>query len=513
MFDRKFFITLLLTTATFVALQFLFFKDQPKEQPATDVASGQAFKVPTVEELQKPLNREVDFIDTKISKEEQIISVETDDLSCEFTNFGGAISKLAFKKYLGKNKTPLRVVQHQDIFHKEEAAFLVALGEKTPYIYEFVSTNKTDFGTQVILQATTSDAKIKKIFVIPNNGYKIGLQINVECTKPSQLRLFVPAPLSGEILNDTQSGISYNSSTQTLNVITQSQEADAWKTPELFGTNSRYFVNALISDKDHFAIRGYFKRADNRLHTILESQEITQNAIYNLEFYCGPKEISTLSAADTRLEGVLNFGWLSWICKLILKILEWLYSFAKNWGLAIILFTILVKIPLLPLTLKSSAIMENYQKYQPTINRIRQKYRHDLQLQHAEIMKFHKEHNLSPATPMIGCLPLLIDMPIMIALWRVLGDYIGLYGAPFCLWISDLSVRDPYFVMPVLMGATMLWQQMLAPMIDGKQKVMMIFITLFMTVVFANFAAGLVLYWLTKNILTIGETFLRKRIF
>ena len=156
--------------------------------------------------------------------------------------------------------------------------------------------------------------------------------------------------------------------------------------------------------------------------------------------------------------------------------------------------------------------MERYKKYQPQINRIRQKYRGNVQEQQAELMRFHKEHNLSPAGQLVGCLPLLIDIPIMFALNRLLYSYIGLYQAPFFGWVVDLSSKDPYYVLSILMGISMLWQQHISPMSDSKQKVMMLFISVIVTFFFANFAAGLVLYWLTKNVMTVGETYLRKAV-
>lgn len=141
------------------------------------------------------------------------------------------------------------------------------------------------------------------------------------------------------------------------------------------------------------------------------------------------------------------------------------------------------------------------------------KYRHDLSLQHTELMKFYKDHNLSPTTQFLGCLPLLIQMPILFALYRVLNNYLDLYQAPFIGWITDLSSKDPYYVLPILMGLSMLWQQHMTKVADEKQRVMMMFMSIFMTVMFANFPAGLVLYWLMNNIWTIGEDYLRKYFF
>jgi len=157
--------------------------------------------------------------------------------------------------------------------------------------------------------------------------------------------------------------------------------------------------------------------------------------------------------------------------------------------------------------------MEEYQKHQPTINRIRSKYRQDMKKQQEEVLRFHKEHNLSPATPMVGCLPLLIQLPILFAFYKVLGNYLSLYQAPFFGWLHDLSASDPYYILPILMGATMLWQQSMSPIADQKQRMMMMFMPIIMTAIFINFPAGIVLYWLVNNLLTVGEDVLRKKLF
>ena len=157
--------------------------------------------------------------------------------------------------------------------------------------------------------------------------------------------------------------------------------------------------------------------------------------------------------------------------------------------------------------------MEDYQKFQPTINRIRAKYKQDLRKQQEEVMRFHKEHNLSPATPMVGCLPLLIQLPILFSLYRVLNNYLSLYQAPLFGWIQDLSAKDPYYILPILMGVTMFLQQQMSPVTDSKQRVMMMFMPVVVTAVFINFPAGLVLYWFMNNLLTVAEDLLRKKVF
>ena len=152
-------------------------------------------------------------------------------------------------------------------------------------------------------------------------------------------------------------------------------------------------------------------------------------------------------------------------------------------------------------------------KYQPTIQKIRLKYKSDLRKQQEEIMRFHKEHNLSHSAPLLGCLPMLIQMPFLYALYNILGGYLDLYQAPFFGWITDLSSKDPYYILPVFMGISMFWQQSLTPIKDNKQRTIMLFLPIIFTFLFANWPAGLVLYWTVNNLLMVGEDYLRKHFF
>ena len=227
----------------------------------------------------------------------------------------------------------------------------------------------------------------------------------------------------------------------------------------------------------------------------------------------GPKVYDELVRVDERLGSVAASGWFAWIIKLMLKFLDFVSKYVSNLGLAIIVLAVLLKLPLTPLTIYSSIKMERYQKHAPIISRIRAKYRSDTQIQLQEVTKYHQEHNISPSTPLIGCLPMLIQLPVMYALLDILNNYIQLYQAPFFGWIVDLSAKDPFYIIPILMGVSMLWQQAMAPVSDEKQRVLMFFVSIVMTVVFAGLPVGLVLYWLINNLLTIIENYVRRWFF
>ncbi len=515
--DKKLLFALVMSTATVLLFHYFTQKGQGGRQtPTSDFRAGEAYRIPTREEIEKPLNREIDFVDKKIKGEEVLTTVETDLCKFVFSNFGGVIATVDYKKRLGKERTPLRTVYYKDFFNREEGCFLLVLAEKTPYFYRLISSKDFDGRSEVVYQTEADGWLINKTYTVYKNIYQLDLALEflpkAAKSSPIQARLFFPSPFVNEVPDNSSKGFTFSSRKNSVQAVDSGDElVSAWPSPEVFGGQDRYFAHAVIGDKDHFVRRSYYKRVGgNDLFSILDGPEVDQKATWNLSFYLGPKDLEDMAAVDGRLEGLLNFGWLSWLCKLLLKLLSMIYGYVHNYGLAIIILTILIKIPFLPLTIKSSSMMEKYQKYQPQITRIREKYKQDVQRQQAEILRFHKEHNISPATQLVGCLPLLIDLPIMYALWNVLVSYMDLYNAPFFAWITDLSVRDPYFVLPVLMGVSMFWQQKTTPIGDEKQRIIMWFMTILMTAIFSGFAAGLVLYWFTKNILTIGETYFRK---
>ena len=507
-------VAMLLTIGTYLAFQYFGQKQTDNYRvQVTDVARGQAYHVPTQAELQAPLNKEIDFADKKVSRGEGLTSVETELYSAQFSNYGGTLSDLRFKKRLGREHKPLRTVHHKDFFAREESCFLLALEDATPFFYDLVEQSASK-----LVYSTKSDGwEIRKTYSIAPSTYEITLRLDFipsGSAKPIRPRLFYPAPMVPEVGYDVLNAVSYNGEKERIEALAaDSALSDAWKMPEVLGGENRYFLHTLRSDDDHFTQRGYYKKIGaHGLTTILEGPLLSQKSSYKLSLYFGPKDIEDMNAVDERLEGVLSFGWFSLLCKLLLRLLGWLYSYCHNWGFAIILLTLVIRLPFLPISIRGAHAMEQHGRLRPKVERINQQYRGDVAQRNLALVQLYREHNLSPAGQIVGCLPFLIDIPIMMALWRVLSSYMDLYQAPFVLWIVDLSSKDPFYVLPILMGLSILWTQRFTPGVSEKQKAIMIFMPLIMTALFANFAAGLVLYWLTKNILSIGEHYLRKRI-
>jgi YidC/Oxa1 family membrane protein insertase len=186
--------------------------------------------------------------------------------------------------------------------------------------------------------------------------------------------------------------------------------------------------------------------------------------------------------------------------------MNWIYSFTMSYGWSIVILTIIIKIFLYPLTLKSFTSMKELQKVQPLMKELQAKYKEDKQKLNQEMMKLYKEHKINP---MGGCLPMLLQIPILFALYKVFYQAIELRHTSFHLfgtWLPDLSARDPYFITPILMGLSQFVMQKMTPTPgDPTQQKIMLIMPVFFTVLFLNFPSGLVIYWLISNILSIAQ--------
>jgi len=239
---------------------------------------------------------------------------------------------------------------------------------------------------------------------------------------------------------------------------------------------------------------------------------------YKYSIYYGPKKISILKQAGSDLERIVNFGWFTVIAKPTLVLLNFIYRFIHNYGVAIILLTVFIKILFWPIAQKGMKSMRNMQKIQPKIAKLKEKYKNDSTRMNQEMMNLYKTYKINPLG---GCLPMVLQIPVFFALYKVLLQAIELRHAPFMLWITDLSAPDrlwaglhiPYLggipVLTLLMGGSMFLQQKMSPTAaDPTQAKIMMFLPLVFTFMFLNFASGLVLYWLVNNLLSIGQQYM-----
>jgi YidC/Oxa1 family membrane protein insertase len=220
-------------------------------------------------------------------------------------------------------------------------------------------------------------------------------------------------------------------------------------------------------------------------------------------FYAGPKIQDTLAGLAPYLNLTVDYGLLWWIAAPLFSLLDIIHGVVGNWGGAIILLTLFVKLMLYPLSAAGYRSMANMRKVAPEMKRLQERYSDDRERLSKEMMGLYKKEGVNPLG---GCFPLLLQMPVFLALYWVLYEAVELRHAPFMLWINDLADLDPYFVLPLLMGASMYYQQTLnpAPPDPMQAKVLKIMPVMF-TVLFLFFPAGLVLYWLVNNVLSMAQ--------
>ena len=286
-----------------------------------------------------------------------------------------------------------------------------------------------------------------------------------------------------------------------------------------------FFISAIIPEGQ---VRGIFKgrllpsgllEGSYRPPAISISPYQSVSTVYTL--YFGPRDMGILKQLGRKLDRAISFGWTDIIAKPLLYILRFFNQYIHNYGISIILLTILIKIVFWPLTHKSYKSMGEMKKLQPRIAKMREKYKDNKEQMNKEMMALYKTYKVNP---MGGCLPMVIQIPVFFALFRILGNAIELRHAPFALWINDLSAPDRLFSFPfqipfmsppygipvltLLMGASMFVQQKMTPTPgDPTQAKIMMFLPLIFTFMFINFPSGLVLYWLINNILSIGQQY------
>ena len=269
-----------------------------------------------------------------------------------------------------------------------------------------------------------------------------------------------------------------------------------------------YFVSAWVppvEDKNVFSLR---KRSGKDLYLMdYTGQRISVapggSGEYRAQFYVGPKDQERLARLADYLDLTIDYGFLWMVAKPLFAGLKMIQSFVGNWGWSIILLTLVIKIALYPLSAASLKSMAKMRNLQPEMARLKELYGDDRQKMSQELMGLYKKEKVNPAG---GCFPMLLQMPVFLALYWVLLESVEIRHSPWIFWIQDLSAKDPLFVLPILMGASMMLMQKLQPMpTDPMQAKVMQFLPIVFTFFFMIFPAGLVLYWTVNNLLSMAQ--------
>ncbi|WP_276952120.1 membrane protein insertase YidC [Helicobacter rodentium] len=377
----------------------------------------------------------------------------------------------------------------------------------TPYSANLNSLTIQDKPQSITLVQELDNVKVEKILTFYPNGY-YEAQINI----PQNYTYFVSPGMRPSVENDAYvfKGVIVKESDNTITTI---EDGDA--------QGQKNYANAsIIAAVDRYYATLFFSNNNTLNTTILSNPSenpmpfISANGELKLEGYIGPKDYRLLESINPNLTDVVEYGVITFFAKPLFLLLDKLYDLCGNWGWAIILLTLIVRVVLYPLTYKGMVSMQKLKDLAPKMKELQQKYKGEPQKLQAHMMELYKKHG---ANPMGGCLPLLLQMPVFFAIYRVLFNAIELKGADWLIWhwfdiywIKDLSAMDPYFILPILMGGTMYLQQHLTPTAfnDPIQAKIFKFLPLIFTIFFITFPSGLVLYWFVNNIFSIIQQLL-----
>ncbi|OGB84344.1 hypothetical protein A3F66_04685 [candidate division TM6 bacterium RIFCSPHIGHO2_12_FULL_32_22] len=474
-----------------------FLNNQPDE------SQTKSYVAPKIEEINRPLQFGVDFVNSDINLEQKFTSVETQFAKFTFSTLGATLDKVEFKHEIGNETILLTTLDQQQ--QTVDKCFLVAFPGETTLNYKLIDQSETD--DVIKLSYESSDKSIIKNFIVYKEIPKLDLEINLKTKKETRLRLLFNSPSVPTLKDDIIQGI-----VDETNLVKKSvgiaKEGRYWSQPALFGSEDKYFVHAMAVDHDKFAQRGYYKVNDTgtSIVSILETPKIESDSSWTLTFYFGPKKVELMKSVNPKLGGSLEFGWWEFLCLPLLKLLNWLCNYVKNYGIAIILLTLLIKLLILPFTIRSQRGIQKMTKSQKELQQkmqhLEQKYRNDPERLREEKAELVKKHGLQG---MGGCLTMLLIQPLVFfPLQRVLANAIELYKAPF-LWIPNLSMPDPYYILPILVGIGMVWMTTSS---SGQKKslpsskISGYLMPLVFAAVTVSFSAGLSLYIAVSTLLS-----------
>ncbi|WP_018652413.1 membrane protein insertase YidC [Actinobacillus capsulatus] len=360
-----------------------------------------------------------------------------------------------------------------------------------------------------------------KTFILKRGSYDVAVNFNVKNQSAQAIEVQPYGQLkhtlvksSGNLTMPTYTGGAYSSSETNYKKYSFDEMAKANLNIDTkagwVAVLQHYFVSAWVPNQD--AQNSLYSRTNNSIATIGYRGPVTEvapnsEATITSQLWTGPKDQKEMEATAANLDLTVDYGWAWFIAKPLFALLTFIQSIVTNWGLAIIGVTLVVKTILYPLTKAQYTSMAKMRMLQPKIQEMRERFGDDRQRMSQEMMKLYKDEKVNP---MGGCLPILIQMPIFIALYWTFMEAVELRHAPFFGWIQDLSAQDPYYILPLLMGGSMFLLQKMSPtpVADPVQQKVMTFMPVLFTVFFLWFPSGLVLYWLTSNLITIAQQWL-----
>lgn len=463
------------------------------------------------------------------------ITVRTDRLEVEISARGGDIRRVDLRKHRrdADDPTPFRLLQEDGEPYFVAQSGLQGQGRAAPdhrTVYRSEATQyelaDTDDSLEVPLNWTSEGMEFRKVYRFERDSYRVHVRHEVRNDSQEawrgyqyvQLRRAPDPPGTTPWYIHTYTGGVIFSPEERYEKISFGDMGDADLSRDVrdgwAAMIQHYFLGAIIPPRSEQY--RYFTRALPGKHYILGMSSSWETVApgevgeFTNLLFLGPKEQERLNAVDAEgLRLTVDYGFLTIIANPLYWLLDNIHGVLGNWGWSILALTLLIKLVFYKLSAVSYRSMANMRRVQPRMQQIRERYGDDRQQMNQALMELYKKEKINPLG---GCLPILVQIPVFIALYWVLLESVELRHAPFILWINDLSSRDPYFVLPVLMGLTMFLQMRLnpAPMDPIQQRIMQVLPIVF-TGFFMLFPAGLVLYWLANNVLSIGQQWLIMR--
>jgi len=510
--NKRLLLALALSFLVFVGYSYLF---APKPLPQRADANISTIKVAPAAAAPKPVpghttqnEASAPVKQAPVRTTQSLVSIVSDTFKMDIDVFGRiAQFELLEEKYhnaeghnlqiLGADKTKPLEIRFADAALNEEAF-------KTPYTASSTGMVEAKNApvTITLTQQLSSLTVTKTLTVKPNGAY----DLDVKLSNPAA---YFITPGHRPMADNSMYMLVRGALVKTPDGIIKTIEDGDAKGDEVF-------KNATIASAfDRYVATMFYDFKHGMNVTILKVGEddplifVEGKPELKLGGYVGPKEYKTLAAINPELTDAIEFGWFTFLAKPFFKVLLWLNDMIGNWGWAIILFTLLVKLVLFPLSYKGMMSMQKLKDLAPKMKELREKYKDDPAKLNMKMMEMYKKHG---ANPMGGCLPMLLQIPVFFALYRVLLNADELQGAAWISgWIDNLAGADPYYILPVLMGATMWFQQKITPsnFTDPLQEKIFQWFPVIMALMFIimPFPSGLVLYWVVNNIFTIGQQY------
>ncbi len=451
------------------------------------------------------------------------VHVETDQYTAIFSSQGASLKSLVLKKYretAGDKGDTVSLISADSLDGLALKTAASGFSVDPSAIYG-VSTQrlKVSGNEKKNIEFTWTSPQgilVTKSYVFSGSGYDIELDTRVtnrtSASINGALTLALPYPIqpinkkSRFELNSVVTSTDGKFSVEPVKDVAEKSKKYSGVV-DWTGYADKYFLSAVLAKDKGIASVEVTKSNGQYLESVMTSAPLSigpgQTAGVSYRLFFGPKEVDILKAQGSGLEKALDLGWFSALANPLLYVLKFFYKYTHNYGIAIIIITIIIKILFFPLTQKSYKSMKDMQKIQPKMTELKEKHKDDRDAMNKAMMELYRTHKVNPLG---GCLPMLVQIPVFFALYKALMSSIELRHAPFMLWITDLSTKDPYYVTPIIMGATMFIQQKMTPStMDPIQAKMMLALPVVFTFMFLNFPSGLVIYWLVNNILTIAQ--------